>query len=78
MATIDDNTLYHSTVANTLINCYSILLPTETPGFSTNNTQDMAEDPQTVPHTTYIKLLRDNQKRKHENEAECKQKEKKR
>ncbi len=30
----------------------------------------MAEDLQTVPHTTYIKLLRDNQKRKHKIEAE--------
>jgi hypothetical protein len=33
----------------------------------------MAEDAQTVPHTTNIKLLRDHKKRKHKIEAECKQ-----
>ncbi len=72
MATIDGNTLHHSTVANTLIKCHSILLPST----STNNAQDMTEDPQTVPHTTYIKLLRDKNKRKHKIGAERKQMEK--
>jgi hypothetical protein len=33
----------------------------------------MAEDLQTVPHTAYIELLRNNKKRKHKIEAECKQ-----
>ncbi len=39
---------------------YYLLLHNEV---STNNAQDMAEDLQTVPHTTCIKLLRDNQKK---------------
>ncbi len=38
----------------------------------------MAEDLQTVPHTTYVIFLRDNKKRKHRIEAECKQMEKQR
>jgi hypothetical protein len=40
--------------------------------------KDTAEDPQTEPNTTCIKLLRDIQKRKHEIEAECKYMEKQR
>jgi hypothetical protein len=36
----------------------------------------MAEDPHTLLHTSYIKFLRDNKKRKHKIEAERKQMEK--
>ncbi len=78
MATMDENTLHHSTVTNTVINCYSILLPTTTQGSIYKQCTKYGWRSANCTNTTYIKLLRYNQKRKHEIEAECKQMDKQR
>jgi hypothetical protein len=73
MAAIDGNTHHNSTVASTLINCHSILLPTETPGRFYKECTRNGWGSANIPRTTYIKLLRDSKKRKQKIKAEPKQ-----